>query len=85
VSYYYDNTREPRLLFTEEGYKLASAMAFFHEQSRNFTYTVSLYDKNQPENNQYLSAFSDTYVDFTMEKGTYFINSPTSRGICKSS
>ena len=80
VSYYYDNTREPRLLFTEEGYKLASAMAFFHEQSRNFTYTVSLYDKNHPENNQYHSAFSDTYVDFSMEKGTYFINSPDLKG-----
>ena len=76
VKYYYDNTREPRLLFTEEGYKLASALAFFHQQSGNFSYSVYLYDKNDPENIMHQSGFSDTYVDFTMEKGTYFINSP---------
>ena len=76
VKYYYDNTREPRLLFTEEGYKLASALAFFHQQSHNFSYSVYLYEKNDPENIMHQSGFSDTYVDFTMEKGTYFVNSP---------
>ena len=75
VKYFYDNTREPRLLFTEEGYKVASALAYFYEQSHNFTYSVELYEKNAPEKGTYQTTFSDTFVDLTMEEGTYFINS----------
>ncbi len=75
VSYYYDNTREPRLLFTENGYKIASAMAFFNKQARNFDYMVEIYDKNAPENYQPAGGVGSTFVDFSMEKGTYFVNS----------
>ena len=75
VSYYYDNTRQPRLLFTRDGYKLASAMAFFNKQARNFDYAVEIYDINDSENRQSAGLMNDTYVDFSMEKGTYFVNS----------
>ena len=75
VKYYYDNTREPRLLFTEEGYELASAMAFYNRQEGNFSYEVTFYDVNDPDSYRLQGGISNTFVDFTMEKGTYFINS----------
>lgn len=75
VSYYYDNTREPRLLFTEEGYQVASAMAFFSRQMHNFTFDVMILDGNDPENFWRTSAINNTFVDFTLEEGTYFVNS----------
>ena len=74
VSYYYDNTREPRLLFTEEGYELASAMAFFQKKS-DFNYTVFISDRNDPETYRASTVTLNTFVDFTMEPGTFFINS----------
>ena len=75
VSYYYDNTREPRLLFTEEGYALASAMAFYRSQEQNFTYDLYLYDRNDPDNYRLYGGVANTFVDFTMEPGTFFVNS----------
>ena len=75
VSYYYDNTREPRLLFTEEGYALASAMAFYRGQVHNFTYDLYLYDRNAPDNYRLYGGVANTFVDFTMEPGTFFVNS----------
>ena len=82
VSYYYDNTREPRLLFTEEGYELASAMAFYHKQENNFGYEIIISDRNDPDTCQTFGGVSNTFVDFTMEKGTFFVNSSdVSRGI----
>ena len=75
VSYYYDNTREPRLLFTEEGYELASAMAFFQKQSGNFEHRVYIADRNAPDTYQAFGITLNTFVDFTMEPGTFFINS----------
>ena len=75
VSYYYDNTREPRLLFTEEGYALASAMAFFQKQNGNFEYQVQISDRNDPESCQTSYVTLNTFVDFTMEPGTFFVNS----------
>ena len=75
VSYYYDNTREPRLLFTEEGYELASAMAFFQKQENNFDYEIIISDRNDPDTYRAFGGVSNTFVDFTMEKGTFFVNS----------
>ena len=75
VTYYYDNTREPRLLFTEEGYQVASAMAFFSEQMHNFTFDVMILEENDPENYWRSSAINNTFVDFSLEEGTYFVNS----------
>ncbi len=74
VRYYYDNTREPRLLFTENGYKIASAMAFFNKQVRNFNHKVELYNANDPQDSQQLRNVGSTFVDFSMDEGTYFVN-----------
>ena len=74
VRYFYDNTRQPRVLFTENGYRIASAMAFFANQAWNFTYSVELYDVNDPDNCMPLGFDGGTFVDFSMEKGTYFVN-----------
>ncbi len=77
VSYYYDNTRTPRMLFTENGYKLGTAMAYFSEQKSNFTYDLSLKlpDGASGMMDESTVQFAgDTFVDFDMEPGTYFIN-----------
>ena len=82
VSYYYDNTREPRLLFTTEGYQLASAMAFYNKQEGNFSYEIYVSDRNDPETYRSFGGIQNTFVDFTMEPGTFFVNSPdVSHGI----
>ncbi|MBR5123544.1 MAG: ATP-binding cassette domain-containing protein, partial [Clostridia bacterium] len=76
VSYYYDNTRTPRLLFTDRGYSIASAAVFMSRgiNGRSFEYSIWLYEKNNPEIRQNLGTVSDTYVDFDLEEGSYFIN-----------
>ena len=77
VSYYYDNTRTARMLFTESGYELATALAYFSSQRDNFTYDMSI---ALPEgaSDQIIGSViqfnGDTLVDFDMEPGTYFIN-----------
>ncbi len=75
VKYFYDNTRTSRLLFTENGYKIASAVAFFSEQSSNFSYLVTTADTEDKANQSY--TLGTTIVDFHMEPGAYYINSPT--------
>lgn len=83
VRYYYDNTREPRLLFTENGYKIASALAFYQQQSYNFSYSFELTDPAGIVTPNVLGIGADTYVDFSMEPGTYFINHSTVDQIVK--
>ena len=75
VTYYYDNTREPRLLFTEEGYRLASAMAFYNKQESNFSYEIYVSDRNDPDTYRSFGGVQNTFVDFTMAPGTFFVNS----------
>ncbi len=78
VHYYYDNTQTPRLFFTEEGYKTASVLAFFSQQKGRFKYDVVLSvgeateEQNAWENHIFMEG--TTFVDFGMEKGSYFIN-----------
>ncbi len=74
VRYYYDNTRTARMLFTENGYKIASALAFFADQSGNFKYSVSI---DAPE--QYAGLYDSelyvhTFIDFDMAPGSYYVN-----------
>ncbi len=73
VRYYYDNTRTPRMLFTERGYELASAIAFFSEQYSNFAYDLTVTD----EANQWQDMVQfniDTYIDFGMQADAYYLN-----------
>ena len=77
VRYYYDNTRQPRLLFTENGYKIASAIAFFGEQNYNFSYAFEFSDPDGIANTNGVGMDSRTYVDFAMAPGTYFVNHPS--------
>ncbi len=74
VRYYYDNTRTPRMLFTENGYKVASSIAFFKEQKDNFHYNLNL-QKSDAEGDIH-GMWIDTYVDFTLPEKSYFLNVP---------
>ena len=74
VRYYYDNTRTPRMLFTEQGYKIASAIAYFVDQQYNFSYNVQL---SAPKNESVwygVNMSGDTYIDFGLPVGTYYVN-----------
>lgn len=77
VKYYYDNTRTPRMLFTENGYKIASAITFFSEQRYNFSYDVAIRDSKTGENLGLNFTFNDTVVDYGLEPGSFYINSST--------
>ncbi|MBE6652160.1 MAG: ATP-binding cassette domain-containing protein [Ruminococcaceae bacterium] len=73
VSYYYDNSRTPRMLFSENGYRIASAIAFFSNQRYNFGYNIEL---SVPENETvyHTSMQGDTYIDFDLPSKTYYAN-----------
>ncbi len=73
IRYYYDNTQTPRMLFTEEGYKIASAIAFYAEQSHNFTYQVTITDPISGYSNVG-GRSANTIVDPSMPAGSYYPN-----------
>ena len=74
VSYYYDNTRTPRMLFTEDGYRIASALAFFADQQYNFSYNVTLTHPKAPDLRYGISLGGSTVIDFDLPAGSYFLN-----------
>ncbi len=73
VRYYYDNTRTPRMIFTEEGYRIASAIAFFSEQRHNFRYELHYIDPVTGMEN-IIGTEGDTFVDFRLPAGSYYLN-----------
>ncbi len=74
VRYYYDNTRTPRMLFTENGYRVASALTFFDEQQINFNYELTIAMGN--DLTETLSFYGNTHVDFHIAPNSYYINAP---------
>lgn len=81
VRYYYDNTRTPRMLFTERGYQIASAIAFFSEQY-NFSYQVQLSNPHNETNEirRTIGLSGDTFIDFELPAGTYYVNHQAMHG-----
>ncbi len=73
VRYYYDNTRTPRMLFTENGYKVASALAFFSDQTDNFRYMLTV-GAEEMTDIHYL--WCNTFVDFNLPANSYYLNLP---------
>lgn len=71
IHYYYDNTVNPRLLFTDNGYKIATAMVFFGDNSSNFSYNIKLSYDDASEVLKTTGFMS--FVDFDLEPGTYAI------------
>ena len=74
VRYYCDNTRTPRMLFTENGYKIASAIAYFSDQQYNFSYSAQLSAPKDESVRYGVNMSGDTYIDFGLPAGTYYIN-----------
>lgn len=72
VSYYYDNTVTPRLLFTDEGYRTASAIAYFGDYSHGFTINVTV-EAGEASDTAYESA-TNAIVDFDLAEKSYCIN-----------
>ena len=74
VRYYYDNTRTPRMLFTENGYKIATAIAYFADQQYNFNFNVTLSSKTDESKKYNISMSGDTFIDFDLPAGAYYVN-----------
>ena len=77
VRYYYDNTKTPLMYFTEEGYRVATALAYYRENRWNVTANVSLLLKEEKGDRQLLaySVGGDMVcVDFGLEPGTYTLS-----------
>lgn len=73
VRYFYDNTRDSRMLFTAEGYRIAAAVSFFNSQS-NFSghVTLSWIDKEGvPCQHGFTLGGGSILCDVTLEPGTY--------------
>ncbi len=83
VRYYYDNTRTPRMLFTENGYKIATAIAYFADQQHNFNYNIQLSAADQKDMHYGLSMGGDTFIDFGLPAGTYYVNHSVLPGYLK--
>ncbi len=73
VHYFYDNTKDARMVFTEKGFEIATAAKFFSEQAGNFSYQMVI---DNPEGTWVNHMYVDTHVDFAMAAGTYYINAP---------
>ncbi|MBQ9151221.1 MAG: hypothetical protein IJX72_03135, partial [Clostridia bacterium] len=74
VRYYYDNTRMPRMLFTEQGYRIASAVAYFSDQQYNFSYHIQLSSPEDEAMRYGISMSGNTIIDFELPAGTYYVN-----------
>ena len=77
VRYYYDNTRTPRMLFTEEGYRTATAIAYFSDQQHNFNYQVKFTTPGEQGMDQVFGLSGETYIDFGLPAGSYYVNNST--------
>ena len=75
VRYFYDNTKDARMLFTEEGYRTATSLAFFqnHQYSFSVSVALSVTDKKQDIHEKSTDTLDagKIVVDFGMEPGTY--------------
>ena len=74
VRYYYDNTRTPRMFFTENGYRIASAIAFYADRNHHFNYRITMSAPGDNASRFVVSLGGETYVDFGLPAGTYFVN-----------
>ena len=78
VIYRVDNTKTPCIHFTEQGYRVATAMLFFSTQQTQFAYqgTVTVQHGEKPETTLPFTLKGNTYVDFDLPADTYFVNYP---------
>lgn len=73
VHYYYDNTKDPVMYFTESGYKIATALEFFLENRWNFSTEAKLSLNGQQIYGAIMQG-DGIRVDFDMEPGTYTLS-----------
>lgn len=77
VRYFYDNTRDSRMLFTAEGYRIAAAVTFFSRQN-NFSGNVTLQYTDEEGVPCQVSVdlwTGDILCDVTLAPGTYTLAS----------
>lgn len=77
VHYFYDNTQPARMIFTEEGLRLASAFLLYTDDSQNFEVDIDvwdIYDGEKTSNSNWLYfGRRQILISFEMEAGTYGI------------
>jgi len=75
INYYYDNNKTPSAVFTESGFKLATAIALYSGSTTDFSVSIT-------SDNELLSAFSSTFspsqlfLSFDLDKDEYVYTVP---------
>ncbi len=72
VKYYYDNTLTPRLLFTDDGYRTASAIAYISEFTGQFNCSVGF--KYNGESSYMPLSGTPVAVDFSLPENSFCVN-----------
>ncbi|MCQ2428809.1 MAG: ATP-binding cassette domain-containing protein [Clostridia bacterium] len=71
ISYFYDNTKNAEILFTAEGYDIASSLYYFTNNSSDFRFTYKVPAENSPEGEEITRQGYKIYVDSELPAGTY--------------
>ncbi len=74
VDYYYDNTKTPQVIFTKEGYELASALAIYYNPDSVMGLMFDVLDKDG-ETMDYTLEFKshEAKVSFDIPENSYYI------------
>lgn len=75
VDYYYDNTKEPQVIFTKEGYEMAGALAIYFKSEAGLNLLLSLEDASGSKITSTEISPSSSGVSFTMPSDTYYVKS----------
>ncbi len=82
IKYYYDNTLIPKLLFTDEGYEIASAIAYLSKNSQNFSFMLEL--SADSISRTFNVSGDHIFVDFTLGNGEFCYDNQDYRSFRKS-
>ncbi len=73
VSYYYDNSVYPKLMFTDEGYRTASAISFLRKNRGSFSFSLTL--SSGGTDRKYSVTGNELLVDFNFPENTFCFDS----------
>ncbi|HPE95945.1 MAG TPA: ABC transporter ATP-binding protein, partial [Bacillota bacterium] len=77
ISYYYDNTLNPDMIFSQEGYKHASSLAYYSKSKEYFTAEVTVADNLTDAQRRIMLSINNTMIHFSFDIGDscYYIQS----------
>lgn len=74
VDYFYDNTKAPQIVFTREGYEIASALAIYFNQSSTMSFSITASDQAGEEIAHITDMGGrDLNVSFEIPENSYYV------------